>query len=682
MKGEKVKRKIAWMLAALLAARFAWVVATFAHALPEGPWPAAGFGLAALTACLAPGLALLRLGRIRLPPLEATIFIVATGLAATGLGAWALYAVGCYTRAATLATLAVFACAGVWGASPFVSRKALGKAAAYLRAVPAGAWVAPLVAALFVEGVFEGALGTPFQEWDALVSWDEWASEMGTRTCLGPHLFGGYPQFLPALRSVFYKVAVTPPGAVFPPEHLMLHGFDAIFPALLALSLFALGRRHGFPALLALGLLAANDRLFADLASGQADVPLAALATALAALLPCLATRGGWRVRAPLALLFLALMLAKGTGGVLALPLLAYAWAQGGRPALRQSAAAAGLALALALPFLFQQLWLAAHPAVCAPSPHLLTFAFHAAHTRLFTPNANHLAEVVRRLVASRAVPDGSMPALAVLAAAFLAALAQRRTRPAALLLAALLVFWFFTASYDWRNAYPALVLGACVLAASAWPARASQGEAEARGRARTPFGRLATLALVLSLSLLAFAGSVRTGAFGALRTPVHRWQPPKATRLPPGLRHQAMRPAGDLRNILFAAPWASRARHIWTGDPLYRLLAPKGCYAIHVNRWHDAQPGDLFVGTAAMPAPSDGFVPLARLRRTPGYQSIWIYRPDLVPGLVLERPAPPAGDEAPGREAFGTDAEGDPFAPYLAPYRDGGVIRLPNPAR
>ena len=70
--------------AASLAARFAWVVATFARALPEGPWPVARFGLVALVVCLGPGLALLRFSRVRLSLFETAVFVLAMGLAATG----------------------------------------------------------------------------------------------------------------------------------------------------------------------------------------------------------------------------------------------------------------------------------------------------------------------------------------------------------------------------------------------------------------------------------------------------------------------------------------------------------------------------------------------------------------------------------------------------------------------
>ena len=105
------------------------------------------------------------------------------------------------------------------------------------------------------------------------------------------------------------------------------------------------------------------------------------------------------------------------------------------------------------------------------------------------------------------------------------------------------------------------------------------------------------------------------------------------------------------MRNLLFAAPWASRAEHIWAGDPLYRILAPKGCYSIQANAWKEARPGDLFVATAAQSRPSaKGFVPIARLRRVPGYRALWMFRPDRAPGSVLEVPAPPdaaSGDDA-----------------------------------
>ena len=667
-----------------LAARFLWVVAALARALPEGPWSVARFGLVAAVACLAPGLALLRalrpLGRTSAGLADGPLFVLSTSLAASGAAAWALYACGVYTRGATLALLALFAAAGAWGAAPLLSRRALRSAAARLRAVPPGAWIAPLLAALLVEGVFESALGRPFVAWDAAVTWDKWASDMGARTGLGAQLLGGYPQLLPAIRSIFYKAAATPAGAVLPAEQLLLHGFDAIFPAMLALALLSLGRRFRFSALLAFALLAACDPFFANFASGEADVPLAAFAAAAAALLPPLAEgRDDRRGLAPLALLLFATVFAKGAGVVLAAALVGAEALRDPRAARRVALPALLAAVALALPYLAHQLWLAAHPAAREASPFLVSLPLHAAHTRLFTPDLAHLGAMLRRLVAHRAAPDGSGFTLAILGAGLAAAFVRRRTRAAALALLALLAFWFFTASYDWRNAFSALVLGAAVLAAAAAPL-SRPFIREPRDRRIVLYAIVAAGALLYALSMVAIAGVDRSGALGSFLSPVAtRWRAPKAACLPPETRHMAVRPGGDLRNILSEAPWAARAEHIWTGDPLYRLLAPKGCYAIQANAWRDAKPGDLFVATAAVPRPPEGFVPIAELRRTPGYRALWMYRPDLAPGLVLEIPVPADG-AAPGREAFGAAAEGDPFAGYLAPARDGGALRIPDP--
>ena len=677
---KRVLRLLPFAAAALLAARFLGVVATLARALPEGAWPVVRFGLVAAVVCLAPGLALLRASRVRPRLGEMPVFVLATSLASSGLAVWALYFCGLYTRGAALALLAILAAAGAWGAAPLLSRRTLRDAAARLRAIPLDDWAPPLVAALLLEGVFESALGNPFSFWDAVVTWDKWAADAGARAGFGAQLVGGYPQLLPAIRSLFYKIAATPAGAVLPAEQLLLHGFDAVFPAILALSLFALGRRHRFPALLAFALLAACDPFFANFASGEADVPLAAFAAATAALLPPLAeTRGGGRALAPLALLFFATVFAKGTGVVLAAGLVAVAAMRGGRPALRRALAASAVALAFALPFLAHQLWLSAHPAAREASPFLVALPLHAAHTRLFTPDLAHLAAMLRRLVAHRAAPDGSDFALAVLGAGLAAAFVRRRTRGAALALLALLAFWFLTASYDWRNAFPALAFGSCVLTAAAAPL-SRRSLADPRNRRIVLYAIVATGALLYALLTMTIAGVDRSGALGAILAPVAtRWRAPKAACLPPETRHMALRPAGDIRNILSDAPWAARAEHVWTGDPLYRLLAPKGCYAIQANARRNAKPGDLFVGTAALPRPPKGFVPIAELRRTPGYRSLWMFRPDLAPGLVLEIPAP-EGDETPLRELFGEAAAGDPFAAYLAPVRDGAALRLPNP--
>lgn len=665
--------------AAALAARFLWVVAKLARALPEGPWPVARFALVAAVVCLAPGLALLRAARIRLRPAEIPVFVLATSLAASGLGAWALYFCGLYTRGAAFALLALLALAGAWGAGGALSRASLRSAVARLRAAPPSAWLSPLLAALLLEGVFELSAGTPFSEWDALVTWDRWAADMGARTGLGGYLMGCYPQLLPAIHSLFYKVAATPADAVFPAEHLLLHGFDAVFPALLALSLIALGRRFRFSGLLALALLAGNARFFADLAAGQADVPLAAFAAAVAALLPPLLEdgRAARRALAPPAALFFALVFAKGTGVILGAALVAAAFARDRRGALRVALPALLAAVALGAPYLAHQLWLGAHPDARETASALVSLPVHAAHTRLFSADAAHLAGLLRDFFAGFGTdrPGGSAVVLFPIAA--LAALLRRRTRAAALACLALLAFWFFTASYDGRNAYPAFVLAAAVFTAAADP-----GPGLAAGA--RPIEPLAVFVrLWLTLLLLAFSVGAMSasGALSATLAPVlSRYRPPRAAMLAPADRHMAMRPQGDLRNIFFAAPWAARAERIWAGDALFRVLAPKGRYSIQINAWCDEPaPGDLFVQSPWTGRPPEGFVPIAELRRASGYRTLWMYRPDLAPGLVLEIPAP-GGDAPPARELFGEAAAGDPFAAYLAPVRDGAALRLPNP--
>ena len=685
---RKALRTLPPLAAALIAARFLCVVAAFARALPEGPWPVARFGLVALAVCLAPGLALLRalrpFDRTSAGPADVPLFVLSTSLAASGLAAWALYFCGLYERGAALALLALLAAAGAWGAAPLLSRRALRSAAARLRGIPPGEWIAPLVVALFLEGVFESALGQPFSAWDAVVTWDRWAADAGARAGLGAQLLGGYPQLLPAIRSIFYKAAATPADAILPAERLLLHGLDAVFPAILALALLSLGRRFRFSALLAFALLAACDPFFANLASGEADVPLAAFAAAAAALLPPLAEeRDDRRGLAPLALLLFAIVFAKGTGVVLGAALVGAAAPRDRRAARRVALPALLAAVALGAPYLAHQLWLSAHPAAREASPFLVALPLHAAHTRLFSPDLAHLAAMLRRLVAHRAAEPAAATAaaLAVLGAGLAAAFARRRTRAAALALLALLAFWFLTASYDWRNAFPALALGAAVLAAAASPF-SRKALADPRNRRIVLYAIVAKGALLYALSTAAIAGAERSGAIATLCRPLAaRWRAPKAACLPPGERHMALRPAGDIRNILLEAPWAARAEHVWTGDPLYRLLAPKGCYAIQANAWRDARPGDLFVATAALPRAPEGFVPIAELRRTPGYRALWMYRPDLAPGLVLEVPAPDGDDAPPARERFGETVAGDPFAAYLAPVRDGAALRLPNPA-
>ena len=677
-------------LALLLSARFAHVLARLARDLPEGPVPVLRFACAAAVLCAAPGLALLRLLRpdpaARLPR---ALFVLATSLAASGFAYWLLFFLGFGSRPAARALFAALAAAGAWGSLPLLSRPALRGAFAHCAAVPLSRSLPVLAAAFFAEGLFESVLGQPFRDWDALVSWDKWAADAAAGAPLRHLLVGGYPQLLPALHGAFYALAGTPASAVFPAEQLLLHGLTAVWPALLLLALHAALRDRPAAFLAAAALAVSAARLiepgnpFGLLANGYADVPLAAMAAAAAALAPALcAPPPEGRSRVPFALAFALPLFGaaflKANGAPLALLAAALGAFAGGRRAWRTAAPALALAAALAAPHYLRQLWLAAHPEACADDPFRLSFPLHAAHTRLFTPNLAHLRAWLRALCAALApLPGAAATAGAALCLA--AAAVRRATRPAALAAAALLAFWFLTASYDARGALPGLVLAAAAAALALDPApglRAAlrRGQPRRALRAATALPGLALLAAALVL----FAGS---GTADALARPFEgrRWQTPKTALLPPETRHMAMRPAADLRNILFAAPWASRAEHVWAGDALYRVLAPKGCYRIQRNAWHGTRPGDLCVQGSRQGPPPAGFVPICELRRARGYHALWMFRPDLVPGAVLERPAPPPGEPV-ARELFGPAAEGDPFAAYLAPVRDGAVLRLPNP--
>ena len=690
MSGREGLRLLPFFLALLLAVRFAFVLARLARDLPEGPVPVLRFALAAAVLCAAPGLALLRLLRpdpaTRLPR---ALFVLSTSLAASGFAYWLLFFLGLGSRPAALALLAALAAAGVWGAAPLLSRDAVRDAVRALPSVPLSRSLPALAAAVFLEGVFESVLGQPFRDWDALISWDKWAADAAGGAPLRRLLAGGYPQLLPALHGAFYALAGTPASAVFPAEQLLLHGLTAVWPALLLLALHAALRERPAAFLAAAALAASAARLIEPinplglLANGYADLPLAAMAAAAAALAPALcAPPADGRSRLPAATAFalplFGTVFLKANGIPLAALAAALGAIAGGRRAWRTALPALAFAAALAAPHYARQFWLAAHPEACADDPFLLSFPLHTAHTRLFTPNLAHLRAWLRALSAALAPLPGSA-AIAGAALCLAAAAVRRATRAAALAAAALLAFWFFTASYDARGAMPALFLAAFAAARALDPAPALR--AALRGGApRRPLAAAAAIPgfALLAAALVLFAGS---GTADALKRPfiVRRWQTPKTALIPPETRHMAKRPAGDLRNILFAAPWAARAEHVWTGDTLCRVLAPKGCYTLQRNAWRHARPGDLFVQGSRQPRPPAGFVPIAELRRARGYRALWMFRPDLLPGAVLERPAPPPGESV-GRDLFGPAAEDDPFAPYLAPVRDGSVLRLPNP--
>lgn len=191
--------------------------------------------LAFLQVAFLPGFLIHRTLRIPGSFAEKTLGIFALSLMANYLAVFALTAVGIYILPVVLTLVAgelaaaVFLCRhslGSWLMRPLEKlfsdagvtvRKGIGDTAAWFeeemscperRAVVAFIFILAAATFLYVAYVFVSNIGTIFNLWDPIVSWNRWAVEW-SRNAL-PFNTWEYPQLIPANWSVFYVILGTP----------------------------------------------------------------------------------------------------------------------------------------------------------------------------------------------------------------------------------------------------------------------------------------------------------------------------------------------------------------------------------------------------------------------------------------------------------------------------------------
>ncbi len=694
--------------------RNVYVWGTLALSCPEGFWPVFRFGLIAVLVLFGPGLFFNRALRVRCESLSIRLLLILVmSLSASALLAWQLYLFGAYSRGALLAGLVVWAAGGIYGFRGTEVRRLARDMHVRWNALSVSERIGIAVGLVFLQGIFESGVGMPFVHWDALVSWDKWAVDMAARHGLGQYVMGGYPQFLPAVHSIFYKIAGT--GAeVFPAEHLLLHGLVAIYVAILMLSIWCLGRRLRVPGLLAFAAFVWNRDVFDYLVGGYVDVPLVAMVFAAFALVLTLC-RGAWSAAGwlaegwILALSLFSVVFMKGNGLVWTFWIVLYMATLSWRRAMIPAVAWTALFTA---PFFGHQLWYTRHFDLAERSPFLHAFRLVPAHTSLFNPNGAHARMWLERLQEFHQVPDAALPCVLVAVVGLgLWALSQRRLVFFALAGILMLALWFHTGSYDLRNAYVPLGLLCFALVGAPFDARLGK-----RGK----WVRLALALGAVGVALAGGGGDLFAQVFGR---PFRSFAPPRAFTLPVGSRHRALRPISDVRKLLFDTPFGQRAAHLNSGFwGLYRILAPRGTYALNANSYQDARRFDVLIRDEAfMELPPD-FVPVAVLRRMGATRSLCLFKPEFQPLAVDIRPAespagtPPlvdarlpagqtcvltvAGAAAASSEGAAPrdgvlsvrispaeaevtvrlhpdDARRDPYAAYFSPIRDGDRIRL-----
>ncbi len=572
-----------------------------------------------------PGWALLRVaGFSSASKLDRMLACVSAGAAATSLTVTTLLLVGLYYRPVTIILLLVPLGYLLW--SSRTSSPATGTEKSHQGGVQ-HTWRldhvdrAVLVAAAgFLTVYLLDAWTSPLTWWDGLASWGKWAADWGRRSSSAHYVVGGYPQLVPRLASVMYKMT----GAysdVLPLDFFALHGFYVLFAVWFvtaALRLTQLLDMPAWPVILA-GLGSVQFREHA--AAGTVDVLVCALVTTLLALYFGL-RRGSWtasRESLVLGSAAFALIFTKWTGaiGVVLMLVLdrasqrAYPLPAERKAALSRSIRqAAAIAVIAVLPFVIEQGISELRIGRWQSDPYEVNISLRQMPTLLST-DANVVYRggdtgVRARLVQLRFWNSYDVPAslrvvfTALLVLCLVAAAWSWFGRTALPLLMAYGAIWLLWSSYDQRNVFgilPVLALCASFGAARLW--HLTPGIIWKNGVAL-----LAGLFVLLAGSgMLKDAQSRMAGlargdrALPARLDAMRGTVPDKVDRFYPHL-------ASDYQ---FLAALADRtgAAHVLVTTPLFRFFE-RGSHAMSLWPYEQVQPGDVFASHEWLVPPDD----------------------------------------------------------------------------
>lgn len=572
-----------------------------------------------------PGWALLRAaGFSSASKLDRLLACVSAGAACTSLTVTVLLLVGLYYRPVAivllLAPLAYLALTHARSQSTFAEASARHVVATDRPRLDAVDRAVIVAAAGFLLVYLLDAWTSPITWWDGLASWGKWAADWGRRTSSAHYVVGGYPQLVPRVVSVMYKLT----GAhsdLLPLDFFALHGFYVLFAAWFLLAAVRLTRLLDLPAwpVLLAGLGSIQFREHAG--AGTVDVLVCALLTTLLALYFGL-RRETWSARRPALVLgaaAFAVIFTKWTGGIgLVLLFLVDRASRAAYPL--PPARAASLtrsvrrALAIAavgmLPFVVEQGVSELRIGRWKSDPFEVNISLRQIPTLLST-DANVVyrggnARVQAALVQLRFWNSYDVPAtlrlvftafLAICLVASLTSWFGRATLPVLLAYGAVWLHW---SSYDQRNIFALLpVLALCVSFGAAWLWRA-------RPQAIWPNAVAAIAGLFLVLAgggLLKDAqariASLATGdrALPARLAAMRGGVPDKVSLFFPQL-------AGDYR-FISALSGRTDAAHVLITYPLFRFFE-RGAHALSLWPYELVEPGDVFAGHEYHAPPDD----------------------------------------------------------------------------
>jgi hypothetical protein len=573
---------------------------------------------------IVPGWALLRVaGFSSVSKLDRILACVSAGAAATSLTVTTLLLVGLYYRPLTIILLLVPLAYLLWSyrtPAPIDSVNSDEPHALPARPIDQVDRAVLVAAAGFLAVYLLDAWTSPITWWDGLASWGKWAADWGRRSSSAHYVVAGYPQLVPRLVSVMYKIT----GAysdVLPLDFFALHGFYVLFAAWFVLGAIRLTQLLDLPAwpVILAGLGSVQFREHS--AAGTVDVLVCALVTTLLALYFGL-RRGSWTARRESLVLgsaAFALIFTKWTGAVgLVLMLLldrasqrAYPLASERSAALTRSVRrAAGIAVIAVLPFVIEQGISELRIGRWQSDPYEVNISLRQMPTLLST-DANVVyrggdTSVRARLVQLRFWNSYDVPAslrvvfttllvLCLVAAAW--SWFGRAALPLLLLYGAIWLSW---SSYDQRNVFgvlPVLALCASFGAARLW--QLTPGVVWKNGVAL-----LAGLFVLLAGSgMLKDAQSRLAGlargdrALPARLDAMRGTVPDKVARFYPHL-------VGDYRFISALAE-RSGATHVLVTTPLFRFFE-RGAHAMSLWPYEQVQPGDVFASHEWLVPPDD----------------------------------------------------------------------------
>jgi hypothetical protein len=614
-----------------------------------------------LYAVIVPGFAVLRAaGFASRSKLDWLLAVLTAGAAATSLTVTTLLLVGIYYRPLLIVLLLLPL--GYLASSAMRPRTVAGltggaEAPPYVQTGSDAIDRAVIVAAIaFLAVYLIDAWTSPITWWDGLASWGKWAADWGRRTSSAHYVVGGYPQLVPRIVSVMYKLTGAH-SAVLPIDFFALHGFFVLLSAWFLVAAVRLSRLLDMPAwpvvLAGLGSIQFREHSGA----GTVDVLVCAMITSLLALYFGL-RRGTWRARAEYAILGAAAFAAiftKWTGGIGILfllvlhraarspyPLSAERASQLGRT-VRWSLAIAAVGM---LPFLIEQGASELRIGRWVPDPFEVNISLRQIPTLLST-DANIVyrggdAAVRAGLVQLRFWNSYDVPSslrlvfTALLSVCLLASLMTWFGRAALPVLAGYGAIWLYWSSYDQRNIFGLLsVLGLAVSFGGAW-----------LWRARPQLVWTNVIAVGGGLFLVLAGG-------GLLKDMQARVAAMTRGERPLPARVEAMRgttadkvalfyPLLD-KDYRFVSGLAARtdAAHVLVTYPMFRFFE-RGAHALSLWPFDRVRAGDVFAGHEYHAPPADPRWVL--LSRQPGYR-VWIN----VPALEPVTPSVPAGDDGSG---------------------------------